>query len=72
MRNPGGQDSGGDGTGHDDGQAIAGACAYLADMILEVQQMALKLGAGDVSASLQTAYLQARMHAKTEKPARDD
>lgn len=35
-----------------------GAGDYLADMILEVQQTALRLGAGQVSNHLQLAYLE--------------
>lgn len=35
-----------------------GACEYLADMILEAQQLALRLGAASVSTQLQMAYLE--------------
>lgn len=39
-------------------QLNVGACDYLADMILEAQQMALRLGAAGVSTKLQSAYLE--------------
>jgi len=38
-----------------------GACEHLADMILELQQMALRLGATTVSTQLQAAYLETRL-----------
>ncbi len=47
-----------------------GAYDYLADMILEVQQMALRVGAGTVSTHLQLAYLelQAQRDMRADKP----
>ena len=35
-----------------------GVCEYLADMIMEAQQLALRIGAADVSTQLQIAYLE--------------
>ncbi len=38
-----------------------GACGHLAAMILELQQMALRLGAANVSSHLQMAYVETQM-----------
>ncbi len=46
---------------NEDDQMKAGACEHLAEMILELQQMALRLGASDVSVHLQAAYLETRI-----------
>lgn len=46
-------------------QLAEGMLAHLGDMILELQQMSLRMGAADVSNHLQLAYLEALRLRKT-------
>ncbi|MEO0618347.1 MAG: hypothetical protein AAFZ01_03615 [Pseudomonadota bacterium] len=49
----------------------AGLSQHLAEMILEVQQVALRAGAGSVATHLQRAYLESRAMAPGASPNAD-